>query len=312
MAMLRLFLAFIFSTFFLGVVAQSTQRQLFNNKGIDNAGRIQIPGTSVHLVPPPAFQLATAFTGLRNGSSVIEVYDLPGGAFRILCEDFTREKFVAQGLTVHSVEETEVNGYSARLISLQHSVQQAGLTVVFGDDTFSVIVVANFSSGDQELEQAIRKSVLGIEYKRGQGADGLQSAAFKLDDSESLFHYDKRSANTFYYRSASAPGESYLTVTQLSWDYSTSPSTIAQLMLGEMKKHGLDNADVKRKSSRKINGYHAFESEIYATRKGEKCLVYQMVVVNASHALVIHGIGSSDFRKNRERFRKLAHSVEFK
>ena len=79
-----------------------------------------------------------------------------------------------------------------------------------------------------------------------------------------------------------------------------------------MKKYGLANPDVRRKSARKINGHHAFESEIYATRQGERCLVYQAVVVHNEHAIVIHGFGHSDFRKNRGQFRKLAHSLEFK
>lgn len=310
--MIRYLLAFAFSVLFDCSFGQANQHRLFTVRGIDNVARIQVPGTGVHLVPPPGFQLASGFTGLRHGTSVIEVYDLPGGAFSTLSQDFTREKFVGQGLSVLAVEETEVDGFPARMISLQHDGSQAGFTVVFGDETFTVIIVANFLSGDRGREGAIRESVLGIDYKRSTGADGLSSAAFKLDDSRSLYHYDKRSANTFYYRSVVAPEDCYLTVTQLAWDYTTSPSAIGELMIGEMKKYGLADASVRKKSARRINGYQAFESEIYATRKGGKCLVYQMVVVHEAHALVIHGIGSSDFRKNRDRFRKLAHSVEFK
>ena len=310
--MTRVLFALFFCLVYTGTVAQSSHRQLFKIKGLSPAERIQIPGTNVHLVAPPDFQLSSAFAGLKNGSSLLEVYDLPGGSYRILSQDFTREKFEQQGLQVLSIDETTIDGYSARLISIQHNAQQGGLTAVFGDDTFSVIVVANFSAENSDQANAIRKAVLGIEYKSGQQNDPLFSAAFKLNDSRSRFHYDKRSANTFYYRQNNAEKDSYITVTQLSWDYTTSPSAIAQLMIGEMKKYGLDNADVRKKSSRKVNGYDAFESEMYATRKGEKCLVYQMVVVHEDHALVILGMGNDDFRKNRDEFRKLAHSVRFK
>lgn len=292
--------------------AQSSHRQLFKVKGLETSDHVQIPGTRVHIIPPSDFQIASSFTGLKNGSSVIEVYDLPGGAYSTLSEDFTVEKFAQQGLQIISAEETRVDGFAARLITIRHNEQHAGLTVVFGDHTFSVIVVSNFSLQDPASLDQIKKSILGIRYGTGETNDGLHSAAFKLDNAKSAFHYDKRSANTFYYRKSNPADNSYFTVTQLSWDYSTTPSTIASLMLGEMKKYGLANPDVRKKSARKINGHRAFESEIYALRQGEKCLVYQAVVVHNSHAIVIHGFGNTDFRKNRQQFRKLAHSVRFK
>jgi hypothetical protein len=35
-------------------------------------------------------------------------------------------------------------------------------------------------------------------------------------------------------------------------------------------------------------------------------------MVHDSRALVVHGIGNTDFKKNRVAFRKLAHSIRFK
>src|SRR5688572_13025331 len=140
--MRRLLLSFLLSSVMVISFAQSNHRQLFKIKGIEPTGHIQIPGTRVHMIPPAHFQIASSFTGLKNGSSVIEVYDLPGGAYRILAEDFTREKFEQQGLKILSVEETKVDGFDAKLFVIRHSDQHTGLTAVFGDDTFSVIVVS--------------------------------------------------------------------------------------------------------------------------------------------------------------------------
>ena len=141
----------------------------------------------------------------------------------------------------------------------------------------------------------------------------LSGAVFRMDDSHSAFRLKRKSANTFYFLSGNddGAGKPYMAVTQLAWDHTTSPSTIGDLMLAEMKKYGLDNTDIRKRSRTNVNGYQAYESEIYATRKGEKCVIYQMVVVHDTKAVVVHGIGNSDFRKNKEAFRKLARSIKF-
>jgi hypothetical protein len=294
------------------IKAQSKHPVLFENKGIEHKQSLVIPGTSVKISPPPGFSASTTFTGLRNGSSMIEVFDIPGGAYRALAGDFTREKLEQQGVQVLSVQDVNVNGFEGRLLKIQHAPGQNGLTLVFGDGNFTVILVCNYPSDQPAIGEDIQRSILGIEYDRVDVHDGLASAAFRLKSDRSLFKYDNKSANTFYYRLHGHADDAYFTVTQLVWDYSTRPSTIGELMLNEMKKYGLENADVRKRSARKVNGYDAYESEIYATRKGSRCLVYQMVVVHDSRAVVIHGIGKKDFKKNRHEFRKLAHSLEFK
>jgi predicted fused transcriptional regulator/phosphomethylpyrimidine kinase len=308
------FLLFFLCLSLSEIIGQPKSPVLFQVRTSPDAKEINIPGTKVNITPPTDFQLSKQFTGLQGGSSVIEVYDLPGGSYRTISDDFTMEKFRAQGLTVFSVDDVSVDGYDGRIISLQNEPGQKGFSLVFGDDSFSVIVVSNFKAQDLPLENAIRQSLLNIRYDKHIVSDDMSFAVFRLDDVRSPFRYDKRSANTFYYipRIASEVKDSYLTVSQLAWDYTTTPSTIGELMVTEMKKYGLENTDVRKKSTRKINGYHAFESEIYATRNGEACMVYQVVLVHDSKALVIHGIGSSDLRKNRDEFKKLAYSVQFK
>jgi hypothetical protein len=306
---------FILSTILiLGLFMQAAaQPVLFRIKPHDNV-LINVPGTHISLIPPAGFRVSNSFTGLKNGSSLIEVYDLPGGAYRTISEDFTKERIEQQGVTVLKEELVSIDNYEGKLITMQSDEHQQGLTLVFGNNSFSVIVVSNFSAADPTIGEGIRQSLLGIWYDENAVRDALSSAVFKVDENRSPFRYEKRSADTFYYAAPNAKEDelSYFTVTQLAWDYTTSPATIGELMLNEMKKYGMTDADVRKKSVRSINGYKGYESEIYATRKGEKCLVYQMVVVHDAKALVVHGIGSTNYKKHREAFRRLAHSIEFK
>jgi hypothetical protein len=308
----RLLFWILVLTVSIPVLAQPKHPVLFRSKSISNDVLVTIPGTNVKILPPTGFLISERFTGLQNGASLIEVYDLPGGSYNVISGDFTMEKFGAQNLEILSFEEVEVGQYRGRLISLQTDVHQKGMTLVFGNESFSVIVVANFPAGDIGLGVAIRNSILGMQYDTVTETDPLAHAIFKMKDTESEFRYRKKSANTFYFLESENNRSSYLTVTQLAWDYSTTPATIASLMLDEMKKYGMANTDIKRASRKNVNGYQAFESEIYATRNGERCLVYQMVMVHNERALVVNGIGNSDFRKNRSAFRRMAHSIEFK
>jgi hypothetical protein len=299
-------------TFVSPVFAQPNYPVLFRSKALTTQ-EITIPGTRVSMIPPQSFQLGVSFTGLKNGSSLIEVFDLPGGRYGTISQDFTLQKFEDQQLHVFSVEEIAIDGYQGRLISLQTDEHQHGFSLVFGDDSFSVIVVSNYPANDIILKGEIRKSLLGIRYEKSAARNDLSTAAFRFNEAKSSFCYDKRAANTFFFlKNDPGTDNPYVTVTQLSWDFATTPSTIGELMLIEMQKYGINNTAIRKRSSRTINGYRAYESEIYATRKGEKCLVYQMVMVHDSRALVVHGIGNTDFKKNRVAFRKLAHSIRFK
>jgi hypothetical protein len=305
----------LFTILILGFSLQAAaQPVLFRAKTHDNT-LVNVPGTHISLIPPNNFHVSNAFTGLKNGASLIEVYDLPGGAYRTISEDFTKERLEQQGVIVLSEEVVEIDNYNGKLIAMQSDEHHNGLTLVFGDNSFSVIIVSNYSPEDPSIGEGIRQALLGIRYDESPIRDPLSNAVFKMNEKRSAFRYEKRSADTFYYAPASAKADdnvSYFTVTQLAWDYTTSPATIGELMLNEMKKYGLADADIKKKSVRSINGYQGYESEIYATRQGEKCLVYQMVVVHDAKALVVHGIGSADHKKHRDEFRKLAHSIEFK
>jgi hypothetical protein len=302
--------------FFLGFVnlafAQTNNRVLFRSPGTGN-GPVSIAGTRINIQPPPGFLSSLNFTGLENGKSLIEMYDLVGGAYQVVSQDFTMEKFRSQGIEVHAVEDVTIDGYGGRLIALRNYEGQDGLTLVFGDDSFSAIIVANYPLQHPTLGNVIRESLLGIRYDKFGTGEMLSGAAFRIDDSHSSFRLQRKSANTFYFLRGNddGAGKPYMAVTQLAWDHTTSPSTIGDLMLAEMKKYGLENPDIRKRSRTKVNGYPAYESEIYATRRGEKCLIYQMVVVHDAKAIVVHGIGNSDYRKNKDEFKKLARSIRF-
>lgn len=294
--------------------SQPRRPVLFAAKPAPVDGVVVVPGTKVEIDPPTNYYVSSKFAGFQNGSSIIEVFDLPGGDYSKMKQDFSEATLKKNGVSVLQENEIDVDGYSGLLLKLQKDPEQKSITLIFGDRSLCVIIVASYPVNDDNLESQIVQSLRSVKYDAGRGIDAFATATFNLDDAKTAFRFHKKSANTFYYSmpESASDQDTYMTVTQLNWDYATKPSTIAALMLEQMKKFGIADARARKERSHPVNGYDAFESEMLAIRNGERCMIYQMVMIKDDRALVVHGIGKEDSKRNRDSFRKFAREIRFK
>jgi hypothetical protein len=280
-----------------------------------NSGEHAIPGTRIKLRLSDGFRVSRSFNGIQNGSAVIEFFDIPGAKYETILSDMTSEKLANQGFQLQRVDSLTVAGEKGTMFFLGGEGDQKTISLVFGNTQFTVIAVASYPSAAASVEQQLVDMLLSIRYGEDNSAV-LADASFVLDDSASRFRFRKYAANTFYYTAEGIQSirdsDSYMAVTQLAWDYSTSPAVIGELMLLEMEKHGVVDTVVKRRSNRSVNGYRAFESEIVARKNGSPCTIYQMVVVHNDKAVVIHGIDPGNVKKATDSFRKLARTVQLR
>lgn len=309
--MRKWWMLFVIAAICVSAYSQPRQRQLFTPVLTANGEFVNIPGTRVVIGPPEGFRVATKFTGLQKGNAVIEVYDLVGGAFEVISNDFTEVKLKQHAAVVEQVDDVRIDSYEGIFSVLRHEAGAKGMTLVFGDKSFSVIAIASFPEGDIALENAIRTSLLNIRYGVKDALDGRKTVPFILDDSQSVFHYARTSANTLYYYKDDRSADAYLTASKLAWDYSTNEKTIAELLLNQMLKHGVEKPEVKRSAMKKINGFRALESEVVARQKGVPCRIYQMIVLHGDHAIVIHGITTGSSGTLAE-LRRLAHTLKLR
>jgi hypothetical protein len=303
-----LFFGFHFS------IGQPSAKLLFTPKTSNELANV--PGTRVKLKLGDGFKISRSFNGVQKGNAVVEFFDVPGANYSTMLSDMTPEKLTAQGFLFVGKENIRINGVDATLIFLHRGEVEKTISLIFGNTSFTVIAVASFPRANEVIEQQIIDMLMSISYGDDKTIDALAHAAFKLDDKRSDFHYKKYAANTFYYTEGESPvireSDSYLAVTQMVWDYSTSPAMIAELMLREMSRHGVASTVVKKRSTRNVNGYRAFESEIQAKRNGLPCTIYQMVLVHNDKAVVIHGINNGKTKKATDSFRKLARTVQLR
>jgi hypothetical protein len=299
-------------------LAASGQTIKTNIENTKTAGHVNIPGTRVYIVPPPNFTVATAFTGLQKGDrSAVNVMELIGGNFYTNAGTFSKAEFEKRGIKVFDFKEITIDGYPARYISLQGDVSTKGYGVVFGDTTFSTMIMAMYPATDEVTGRDVINSLNTIYYDKGKKVDPMAAAFFTLDEKVSKFKFLKSAASTYIYTIGGTETEGnqdvpMLVVTQLPRDASMTLKSIADGMISKEREYGFSDFETRSSSTRKINGYDAYELEVDAKFNGEKTRNYYLVVGKDDKAVVIMGTAKKDVENTVGEFKKIAGSVRFK
>ena len=178
-----------------------------SNKGFPNeikttklATQINIPGTRVFIVPPEGFRLSTTLPAIEKGNSgLVQTMDLVGGSFYTNAATFSKEKFEQRGIKVFEYKELKLNGFPAKFAFIQGDPQTKVYNLVFGDSTFSTMVMGVFATNDTKTGEQVRQAILSIYYDKAKQVDPFATALFKLDDRRSTFKFAKFAASMYMY-----------------------------------------------------------------------------------------------------------------
>lgn len=247
----------------------------------------------------------------------MNVYDIVGGNFYSNAAAFNRETFEKQGAKVYEYKEINVNGYPAKYISMQGDVSTQGYALVFGDTTFSTMIMGIFPLSDAETGEEIINSLNTIWYDKKQKIDPFETANFSVKDKVSKFKFFEYNANIYTYTLNGVdnkPEEDspMVLISQYPKDNTMTVKSIVASQINAMQKYGLTDPEIKSESNDQINGYDAYEVEITGKMKGKSSLLYYCVVAKKEKAIVIQGIAKKDIENTLTEFKKLAHTVQVK
>ncbi|MDB5281410.1 MAG: hypothetical protein JWO06_485 [Bacteroidota bacterium] len=285
---------------------------------IKTAQHINIPGTRIYIIPPVGYKTANGFTGLQKGNNAyIQMYDLVGGNFNTNAATFTKKSFEKQGAQVFEFKDMTVNNYPARYVSMQGEKNSKAISIVFGDTTFSVMIMAMYPATDDKAADDIKKAFATIYYDKDLKVDPFASAFFKLNDSVSTFKFAKSASGFFVYtlngeNKKSLGDDPFVNVTPLPKDTSMTARSISEMFVTKLAQYGFTTQQVKNPSYAPVNGLPAFESEVYGSLNGKKCLIYQLAVTTTDKAVIIQGIVKSDFENQLAEIKKLARTIQLK
>ena len=288
----------LIATLLLIVLPTAGQTSSKDNLIISNqktAKHINIPGTKLFMIPPDDFSIATAFTGLEKGqNALIQVYDLVGGNFYSNADKFSKERFQQSGATVFDYQEMTINGFPAKYIHMQADPDKKAYSLVFGDESFSVMIMALYTQKDGRTEEQIKKSLLSATYQKDLPIDPFAAAAFELDDSNTKFKFAKSAANMFIYSvngidNPDTNRDSIMLVLPVPTDSSMTAKSISEQMVGSLKSNGLSDAKIISTSDDALNDYSAYQIKIEGVMNGNPSKLLVQTVTHGNNAVVFEG-----------------------
>jgi hypothetical protein len=279
--------------------------------------RAFIPGTHISMVLPQGFKYAKDFTGVeKDDKTFIRIYDPYESDYNTSSAAFSRPMFENKGLDVFTFKTLNVGRYPAKYAGMKSSTGYKNYELVFGDTNFSTMLYGHCSVNDETAGKSIEDAILSIKYDNKIKADPYVHGYFTLADSISVFRFSKFNGDVLDYtlggRMKIANDQAVFTVTPFTIDKPMTDKDIKKSLEEIYKQDGMTSLKVKNESSDKVNGYDAYQSEVYGKMNGKPTLIYQLTVAKDGKALLIMGVAKTDFDKNLEEFKKLANTVNFK
>ncbi|MFL5744136.1 MAG: hypothetical protein ACJ751_05690 [Niastella sp.] len=279
---------------------------------------VNIPGTRLYIIPPASFTLSQSPAGLqKSGNAAITVTDLVGGNYYTNAANFNKAGFDQRGIKTFDFQEIKVNGYPAKYVSLQGDANARMYWLVFGDTTFSTMVMGVYPETDATTGKEILSALNTIYYDKNYKIDPFASAAFSIDDSRSTFKFFHYTTNMYVYTingqdNKDDPDAPFLVLTQMPVEKGMSAKNVGDMMLSKLEGYGLTNTTIKNGSSEKINGYDAYEAEVHGQMHGKPSIMYQCVIANGDNVISMQGVAKTNFDENLAAFKGLAHTIKIK
>jgi hypothetical protein len=277
---------------------------------------INIPGTRLYIIPPPNFKVASTFLGLQKGeTSMFNIYDLVGGNINTNAATFSKAEFESKGAKVFDFKEIKVNGFTAKYIHMQGDATAKAYSIVFGDTTFTTMVMTVYPVTDEKTGNEIINSLNTIYYDKNKKIDPFETAKFSLDDKTLKFKFFQYSSNMYIYSIGGIENKDdrdapIVLITQFPKDNTMTAKSIAETMVNKAQQYGLTNPELKNTTTEKINGYETYQTEVYGQMKGKNSILYYCVLAKGDKAIVIQGISKKDIQTNIEEFKKMANKVK--
>ncbi|MEY4603410.1 MAG: hypothetical protein RIT43_702, partial [Bacteroidota bacterium] len=207
--------------------------------------------------------------------------------------------------------------YPAKYVAIQGDPNSKAISIVFGDTTFSLMIMALYPTNDDKTGDQIQTAIRSIYYDKNFKIDPFATAAFTLDESKSQFKFSKFSSGIYVYSLGGVDKESFnnepfVTISTLPIDHTFTAKGLSEMLISSLEQYGLTDKDVQHTSSNDVNGYPACESVIAGKINGMKSQIYQLIILGEDKAIAIQGIVKTDFENTLREIKKLAKTITLK
>lgn len=275
-----------------------------------------VVGSHVYLAISDSFKAIPGAMGLqKNESTAIVVYDMPGSSYLDNAAGFSKEAFESRGGVVYTYLDTMVGTYKAKYVYLQSEPGTNAVGLVFGDTSFSAMLMATYPQTDSLSGAEIKKAIYGVAYDKNLKVDPLANAVFTVPDGASTFKYAKAAQGVYLYTVNGAQPkdmDAVVSITTIPMQPELTAKSISELFTQQLKQYGLTDIKVATEGALTVNNIPAYESVTEATVNGEKSQFYQMIITSEQHAVAIQAMLPPQHAALLPEAKKLGQQLKFK
>lgn len=284
-----------------------------------SSAHTNVPGTRVFIIPPGGF---TASTGSMKGfikdetTTFLSVTEFKGHSFASEIQKNSAEKMRQQGMSVFVEKETMVGSYKGRLMRIGDGNTSTVWQLVFGDDSFAVMVMGIYPSHDEISGKQIAEAIETVVYDKDMMIDEMAGMNYTIKPNESRYKYLKMQAGmAFYSLDGNADlknvDNTFLVLSQVPRENGTAQS-FAETSLESVLRNGFSNPVIKSKGFLTINNNSAYEMEVECMLKGKPVAVYIVAVIKDRTAVMLQGLAKKNIAETIAGFKGFADAIVLK
>ena len=139
--------------------SQTEKKEMQDIKTVKTNAHVNISGTRIYIIPPAGFTISKSFAGLQNKSILIQIQEFTGIVHKESTAAFSKKGYEARGIKIAAYSTLKVNGYLAEYTEVIEDGKNKQVSLIFGNDDFSAMIVASYPQEDVQMEQAVQETL---------------------------------------------------------------------------------------------------------------------------------------------------------
>lgn len=311
---------FIKTLSFLTILVGCTSSSKDIPSNVDNkksSNHINVPNTKIFIIPPKEFKYSSDISGFELGRvAMIQVFN-DFYKDKINTSQFNENKFNNKDADVIEYKEFNLNGYSAKFNHVHRDNKIDEYNLLFGDSTFSALLMAICPIAKPELGEEIKKSLLTAFYDKSLSVDPFQSASFSMVDTNSKFKFVKCLAVAYYYSidgidNLNRPEEPRIVIMNIPNKGSQTPKTVSEETILALKEHGFKISKFIQETDKPINGYQSYYIHVEGTVNNEPTTIFFQTIFSTKNAVQVQGVYPGKVSVDQKDFIELCSNIKIK
>ncbi|EDM45728.1 hypothetical protein SCB49_07962 [unidentified eubacterium SCB49] len=276
---------------------------------------VEVPNSKVSF-PISSFKTEENLIGLIKGNkALIQVMELADDSFDNQVKNFKNSAFEQKGGKIIEKADLKVIGYNAKYMSVKSPDAKKLTMLLFGDNSFCVMISAiNNSIYDETTNEEIEYLLKNIKYNPNKKIDPLSSAPF-LIQGKSTFKHANFSANVHFYTKSGeySKGQDIKPIIILSSGTLENELEFDQMFdfsIQMIEKYGSKIKTPIKKEKTIINGYKAYE-ETFELKVNGVIEKYYLLLLYSNNT-IIQMQGKAENKNDLLEFKEFGKSIRIK